>query len=464
VPDSREQILRQLPKIDELLRCDEAAGVGAPRWAMVEALRAEVEGLRRGILDGGQSVAVDWERVRRRTEVLVRPSLRRVVNATGVVLHTNLGRAPLPEAALEETVRVARGYSSLEYDVEEGKRGSRHSHLEALLRDLTGAEAAAVVNNNAAAVLLCLSACAAGREAVVSRGELIEIGGSFRIPDVMAMSGARLVEVGTTNKTHPADYQRAIGPDTAVLLKVHRSNFQVIGFTAEVEPPELVAMARGREVLVLIDLGSGSLVPPADLIRLGLPAEPDVRGAVASGADLVTFSGDKLLGGPQAGIIAGRAESVARVKKHPLMRAVRPDKLTLAALHATLRLYRDGERDAIPTLAMLGARPEALRARAEELVRRIGWSNNGHRAVEVVSCRSAVGGGALPGCDLESWAVALSAGSADAIDAALRRGEVPVIGRIVDDRLLLDVRTLVGEEDLAAAAAAARRALEELTG
>jgi len=329
VAEARE-LLRRLPKIDDLLRRDEAQGLTAPRWAVLEALRGEVEALRQGILSGGSAqVEVDWAGVRRRAEELARPSLRRVINATGVVLHTNLGRAPVAPAALEEAVAIARGYSNLEYEVAEGRRGSRHAHLEAVLRDLTGAEAAAVVNNNAAAVMLCLSALAGGREVVVSRGELIEIGGSFRIPDVMRLSGARLVEVGTTNKTHAADYERAIGPDTALLLKVHRSNFHMVGFTAEVELGELVALGRARGVPTMMDLGSGCLLPPAEVAALGLPAEPDVRGAVASGVDLVSFSGDKLLGGPQAGVIAGRAAAVALAKKHPLMRAVRPDKLTI---------------------------------------------------------------------------------------------------------------------------------------
>ena len=462
MPEARE-LLRRLPKIDELLRRDEAQGLSAPRWAVLEALRREVEALRQGILSGASArVEVDWGAVRRRAEELARPSLRRVVNATGVVLHTNLGRAPLAPAALEEAAAIARGYSNLEYEVAEGRRGSRHAHLEAVLRDLTGAEAAAVVNNNAAAVLLCLSALAAGREVVVSRGELIEIGGSFRIPDVMRLSGARLVEVGTTNKTHPADYERAIGGDTALLLKVHRSNFHIVGFTAEVELGELVALGRARGVATMMDLGSGCLLPPAEVAALGLPAEPDVAGAVASGVDLVTFSGDKLLGGPQAGVIAGRADAVALVKKHPLMRAVRPDKLTLAALHATLRLHRDGRAGEVPVIAMLRAGAAELAARAEDLARRIRVAVDGAATVEVVECRSAIGGGALPDAELTSFAVAIAGPAPDALDAALRAGEVPVVGRIAEDRLLLDVRTLAGGDEIALCAAAAVRALAEV--
>jgi len=461
VVESRD-LLRQLPKIDELLRREELQEIGLPRWAVVEALRAEVDRLRQGILSGRSSATeVDWEQVKRRADDLVRPSLRPVINATGVVLHTNLGRAPLAAAALEAAVEVARGYCNLEYEVAAGQRGSRHAHLEALLRDLTGAEAAAVVNNNAAAVLLCLSALASGREVVVSRGELIEIGGSFRIPDVMRLSGARLVEVGTTNKTHPADYERAIGGDTALLLKVHRSNFHLVGFTSEVQLDQLVGIGRARGVRTMIDLGSGCLVPPAEMAALGLPPEPDVAGVVASGIDLVTFSGDKLLGGPQAGVIAGRADAIALVKKHPLMRVVRPDKLTIAALHATLRLHRDGRGGEVPVVAMLRAGDGELRARAEELAALIRAASNGAAAVEVVACHSAVGGGSLPDAELPSWAVSLSGPSPDRLDAALRAGEVAVVGRIAEDRLLLDVRTLQDGE-LARCAAEAIRALQEL--
>ena len=458
MPEARE-LLRRLPKIDDLLRRDEVQGLTAPRWAVLEALRGEVEGLRQGILSGGSAqVEVDWVGVRRRAEELARPSLRRVINATGVVLHTNLGRAPVAPAALEEVAAIARGYSNLEYEVAEGRRGSRHTHLEAVLRDLTGAEASAVVNNNAAAVMLCLSALAGGREVVVSRGELIEIGGSFRIPDVMRLSGARLVEVGTTNKTHAADYERAIGPDTALLLKVHRSNFHMVGFTAEVELGELVALGRARGVATMMDLGSGCLLPPAEVAALGLPPEPDVRGAVASGVDVVSFSGDKLLGGPQAGVIAGRAAAVALAKKHPLMRAVRPDKLTIAALHATLRLHRDGRAGEVPIIAMLRASGDELHARAEELAKRIRVASNGAAAIQVIACRSAIGGGALPDAELESWAVAIAGPPPDELDAALRAGAVAVVGRIAEDRLLLDVRTLLAD-DLAACAEAAVHAL-----
>ena len=455
--DARQTLLSRLPKIDDLLRLGEVGTWAAPRWAVVEALRREVDGLRRAILDGeSEAVAVDLDAARRRSEELARPSLRRVVNATGVVLHTNLGRAPLPAVALAAVVEVGRGYSNLEYDLAAGARGSRHAHVGALVAELCGAELAAVVNNNAAAVLLALAACAAGREVVVSRGELIEIGGSFRIPDVMALSGARLVEVGTTNKTRLSDYERAIGPDTALLLQVHRSNFRLVGFTEEVAAADLAGLARRRGLLSMIDLGSGSFVEGAELAALGLPPEPDVRAAVASGVDLVAFSGDKLLGGPQAGIVAGTRDTLARLRAHPMMRALRPDKLTLAALEATFRLVRDRRGDEIPVLAMLRAGDAELRARADDLAARVAAGGAG--TAEVIACRSAVGGGALPGGELPSWAVAL-AGPADALDRALRAAPVPVVGRIADGRMLLDVRTLVAEDDLDDAAAAARAAL-----
>ncbi|HEY3358134.1 MAG TPA: L-seryl-tRNA(Sec) selenium transferase, partial [Polyangia bacterium] len=341
-----------------------------------------------------------------------------------------------------------------------GERGSRHDHLEGLLGELCGAEAACVVNNNAGAVLLALAALAAGREVVVSRGELVEIGGSFRVPDVMRASGALLREVGTTNKTHPEDYRRALGPATALLLKVHRSNFAVVGFTAEVAVPDLVAIGGAAGVPVMMDLGSGCLV---DLARDGLPAEPTAGAVLAAGADLVTFSGDKLLGGPQAGIICGRAAAVAEVRRHPLMRALRPDKLTLAALEATLALYRDGAEGEIPALAMLRQDLGTLGARAAALAAAIARGGAPDLAAEVVRLRSAVGGGALPLHEPESCAVALATPRhpAAALEARLRAHDPPVIGRIAEGRLLLDVRTLTDAdlEDVAHAACAAAGAL-----
>jgi L-seryl-tRNA(Ser) seleniumtransferase len=452
----RQSILRQLPKIDELLKRSELCELSYPRWAVVEAARREVDDLRRAILDGkSEATDVDVEAVVRRTEELVKPSLRSLVNATGVALHTNLGRAPIPEAALQSVMEIARGYSNLEYDIEVGTRGSRHGHLAQLVVDITGAEDAVVVNNNAGAVMLALSAMAHGKSVIVSRGELIEIGGSFRIPDVMRLSGAHLVEVGTTNKTRARDYEQAIDDQTALLLKVHRSNFDIVGFTEEAPLEELVELGRERGVASMFDLGSGVLLDTRELIAMGLPAEPSVRATVATGVDVVTFSGDKLLGGPQAGIIAGRKEAVAAARKHPLMRALRPDKLTIAALHATLSLYRDGRAHTdVPTIAMLSAPLEQLRSRAEGLLSQIGDPPQGF-TLELVTCESAVGGGALPTATLPSWGVALGGANAQSIDAGLRRGAVAVIGRVSDDQLVLDVRTIADSEFEAVATAVA---------
>jgi L-seryl-tRNA(Ser) seleniumtransferase len=442
----------ELPKVDEVLRRPEIAGSPLPRWALVEAVRREIGARRQSLLAGtAADPEVPSESVVERARSLARPSLRRVVNATGVVLHTNLGRAPLAARAVERVVEVARGYTNLEYEVDARARGSRHDHVAGLLTALTGAEAAIVVNNGAAAVLVSLAALAAGREVVVSRGELIEIGGAFRVPDVMRASGARLVEVGTTNKTHLADYAAALGPDTALLMKVHRSNFAMVGFVAEAGIAELAALSRERAVPILHDLGSGALVDPAELAA-ALPAEPTVTAQLAAGASVVTFSGDKLLGGPQAGVVCGAADLIARVKKHPLMRAVRPDKMTLAALEATLELYRDGRaRTEVPVVAMLSVALEVLAARARRLATVAGGG------VEVIAVTSAVGGGALPLAEPPSFAVAL-AGAADALDARLRAADPPVVGRIADGRLLLDVRT-IGDDEIDAVGAAVRSAL-----
>jgi L-seryl-tRNA(Ser) seleniumtransferase len=448
--------LRALPKVDDVLRRPDVAALPLPRWALVEAIREGVEVRRRSVLAGGELAELGVDEVRARAAARSRPSLRPVLNATGVVLHTNLGRAPLAPSAIERIAAIAAGYSNLEYELDERSRGSRHDHLQGILTALTGAPAAVAVNNNAAAVMLALAALAAGREVVVSRGELIEIGGSFRVPDVMRASGARLVEVGTTNKTHARDYADAIGPNTALLMKVHRSNFAVVGFTAEVSNEELVRMGRERGVPVMIDLGSGTIVDPQALEGAGLPHEPTVGAAVASGAELVTFSGDKLLGGPQAGIILGSEALVTKVRKHPLMRALRPDKLTLAALEATLELYRDGTaRTLVPALRMLGATADELSARARKLAQLVG--SPADIEVTVVSVTSAVGGGALPTAEPASWAVALRSPtrSAEALEAGLRAAEPPVVGRIAEGLLLLDVRTLDDGDFTAVAAAVA---------
>ena len=420
--------LRDLPSVDELVRgVDDPLAVAAAR-AVLERAREEIRaGAEPGDLLGRLAAELAAAR---------RPALRRVLNATGVVVHTNLGRAPLPEAALER-VRAAAGYANLEYDLSSGSRGSRQDHLAPLLRRLTGAESALVVNNNAAALLLALAALAEGREVVVSRGELIEIGDGFRIPDVLARSGARLVEVGTTNRTRASDYERAVGPETALLLRVHPSNFRVVGFAERPGAAELAAVARRHEVPLVDDLGSGALVE--------LEGEPTPRAALAAGADLVCFSGDKLLGGPQAGIAAGRADLVERLRRHPLQRALRPDKLTVAALEGTLALYLDRPQE-VPVLRMLREPAAAVRARAERL------AELGGGAVEETVARA--GGGALPLAELASFACAVE----EPLAAALRGHEPPVIGVVRDGRTLLDCRTLTDAEadEVAAAVHACR--------
>jgi L-seryl-tRNA(Ser) seleniumtransferase len=449
-----QQALRQLPAVDEVVRTLDFDG--APRWAVVEAVRQEIAELRRRVLEGelrATAPAVEADAVRRRVRQLLEPSLRPVINATGVVLHTNLGRAPLGPAVLGRIAEVAGGYSTLEYQLDQRRRGSRHTHAAQILCQLCGAEDAVVVNNNAAAVFLALAALAHGREVVVSRGELIEIGGSFRLPDVMAASGACLREVGTTNRTHLADYVGAMGEQTALLLKAHRSNFAVVGFTAEVEPQELVALGRERGVPTMFDLGSGCLIDPGEL---GLPGEVTVQQAVGWGFDLVTFSGDKLLGGPQAGIIVGKGEMVARLRAHPLMRPLRPDKMTLSGLLATLECYRDDTaRETLPALRMLATPAAELRRRAARLRGQLRRGLASPWTFEVVQVASRVGGGALPLASPTSFAVAVTHPelSADRIEAALRQGDPPVIARIEEDRLLLDLRTV--EPDRVAALARA---------
>jgi L-seryl-tRNA(Ser) seleniumtransferase len=373
-------------------------------------------------------------------------SLRPVINATGVVLHTNLGRALLSPLAVERLAITAAAYSNLELDLATKERGSRYSHVEPLLRRLSGAEDALVVNNNAAAVLLALETFGNGKEVVVSRGELIEIGGEFRIPDIMRRSGARLREVGTTNRTHPRDYAEAIGPETALLLKVHSSNYRVVGFTASVSSRELADIGRARGVPVMEDLGSGSFI---DLRPYGFPYEPTVPEVVAAGVDLVSFSGDKLLGGPQAGIVVGRGAIVSRLKKNPLNRALRIDKLTLAALEATLYAYEAGDPlETVPALRMLTEPLGSVRSRARRVLRLLGPDARTRLGARLVEDQAQVGGGALPTVVLPTAAVAVGSThvSARTLDEALRIGEPAVIGRIADDRLLLDCRTVLASQ------------------
>src|ERR687887_1247855 len=426
--------LRDLPSVDELARkLDDPLAVDAARAVLARA--------RETIAAGGSPEDLD-ALLRAEVRALRAPRLRRVLNATGVLVHTNLGRAPLAEHALERVVEAARGYSNLEYELAEGRRGSRQEHVAAALRRLTGAEAALVVNNNAAAVLLALAALAEGREVVVSRGELIEIGDGFRIPDVLARSGARLREVGTTNRTRASDYERAVGPETGALLRVHQSNFRVVGFTEQPTVAELAEVARRHGLPLVDDLGSGVLV--------ALEGEPSARNSLAAGADLVCFSGDKLLGGPQAGVVVGRAELVERLRRHPLQRAVRADKLTLAALEGTLALYVEPARAAheVPVLRMLGEPAESVRSRAARLAEAVGG--------EVEETVARVGGGALPLAEIPSFACAVE----EELAVPLRDGEPPVVGIVRDGRLLLDCRTLgdAEVEEVAAAVALAREA------
>jgi L-seryl-tRNA(Ser) seleniumtransferase len=388
-------------------------------------------------------------------------SLRRVLNATGVVIHTNLGRSPLAEAALAQIREIGAHYSNLEYDLAQGVRGSRHDHLEGLLRELTGAEAALVLNNNAAAVLLALRALALGREVIISRGQLVEIGGSFRLPEIMAESGALLREVGATNKTHLKDYERAITLETAMLLKVHPSNFRIVGFTSEVSLPELAALGRKYNLLVVEDLGSGCLV---DLSRYGLEREPTVQETLKAGADLVLISGDKLLGGPQAGLALGSREVVARLRAHPLTRALRPDKLTLAALEATLRLYLEEAQAmaTVPTLRMLSRPAAELDRQAKSLARSLRRALGSRVQVRVVDSVGRVGGGALPQSSLPGRALALAVPDLPPtqLEARLRQARPPIIARIEHDTLLLDMRTLL-PDDLPVLKAALEGALSE---
>jgi L-seryl-tRNA(Ser) seleniumtransferase len=419
-----------------------------PHLLIREAAQKIVDLLRQQILDEQAPLPkLDLETVADlvATEVkqMARPSLRKVINVTGTLLHTNLGRAPLCKEALQAISNVAMGYSNLEYDLDDGKRGKRFTHVEELICKLTGGEAATVVNNNAGAVMLILAALAGGRSALVSRGELIEIGGSFRIPDIMAASGVTLREVGTTNKTHLKDYSDAINNDTALILKVHTSNYRILGFTEAVTGEELAGLAHRHNIPVLEDLGSGLLI---DLSSYGLPYEPTVRESLQTGIDLVTFSGDKLLGGPQAGIIVGNREAIHQVRKHPMARALRIDKLTLAALEATLRLYIDPHKamEQIPTLKMLTLPERALWLRCETMLPQIVEAINGEGSCEIIEAPATVGGGALPLTELPGWVIAISptALSLNELTISLRRCEPPVIGRIQDDRFLVDPRTL----------------------
>jgi L-seryl-tRNA(Ser) seleniumtransferase len=457
VPD-----FRVIPSIDELRRRPAVIALEAQfgSAAAIDALRTAAGELRRSIAAAARA-PLSEEEAAAQIESLAASSLtahfgyslRPVINATGVVLHTNLGRAPLAAAALDRIREVARGYSSLEYDVERGARGRRDLHAEALLRRLTGAEAAVVVNNNAAATLLILAALASGREVIVSRGELVEIGGGFRVPEIMAQSGAVLREVGTTNKTRAGDYAAAVTDRTALILRVHPSNFRVLGFTERPMLREVIEVGRRLNVAVAEDLGSGLLAGPE---RHRLDDEPSVEETIAAGVDVCCFSGDKLLGGPQAGIIAGRLASIDRIRRHPLMRALRVDKMTYAALEATLLEYAAGRADrTVPARRMLAMSADDIRARAERLAAELNalprWR------AELLEGRSAVGGGSAPGSELPTVLVSIDrpGESADAVATRIRQARPPIIARIEDGRVLLDLRTVAEAEDSVLAAALA---------
>ena len=434
--------LRSLPSVDSLLAQAAARELLQlhSRELAVEALRAELADTRQSILEAQKvdfSPAAIIQRTGNRLRKESQPSLRPVINATGVIIHTNLGRAPLSDAALEAMRAAANAYSTLEFDLDSGQRGSRLVHATELLRDLTGAEAALVVNNNASALVLILSALATGREAVISRGQLVEIGGGFRIPDIMAQSGAHLVEVGTTNRTRLADFAGAITDQTSMLLRVHSSNFKQIGFVQQPSLAEFAALARREQLLAVDDLGSGTLI---DTAQFGLDHEPTVQESIAAGVDLLCFSGDKLLGGPQAGIILGKADAVDRLKAHPLARALRVDKLTYAALLATLAQYRRGEAlTQIPVWRMISRSLDDIAATAQRWAKLTGGA--------VVAGESTVGGGSLPGATLPTRLLALDCPAPEALKTALRQAEPPVIARIAAGQVLLDPRTVLPQQE-----------------
>lgn len=472
-PSLREQLLRKIPSVDEILSRSEIADLlkTHPRAVVVAAIRNGLARLRSEILnkeklsdleDGLFSFEHLNPLFQREIELQIQPQLRRVINATGVVIHTNLGRSPLHPSALQHMMDVARNYSNLEYDLDLGERGSRYSHVEGILCRLSGAESAMVVNNNAGAVLLALNTLAEVKEVIVSRGELVEIGGAFRIPDVMKRSGALLREVGTTNRTYISDYQKAIGPQTALLLKVHTSNFRVMGFTSDTSLQELVQLGRQHHLPVMNDLGSGCFL---DLTQYGLEKEPTVQEAIKTDVDVVTFSGDKLLGGPQAGIILGKKNFLDQIKINPLTRALRIDKLTLAALESTLLLYLDEERamEEIPTLQMLKVNLSILKKRGRRLLKRLSETIKKRTEIALRKDISQVGGGALPLQELPTIVLALKPidFSVNSLEESLRKVEPPIISRISKDELILDMRT-VFDEEIPLLAAGIEKALKHL--
>jgi len=449
--NEKQKVLSRIPSVDELLKSPEGTRwlSAFPRKIVIQAIRAALEAERVKLL-AGQTADVASDALLVGIDAGIKKlsscSLLPLINATGIVLHTNLGRAVLSEKALENIVKVGRGYSNLEYDLETGKRGKRHVHTKRLLRQITGAEDALIVNNNAAAVLLCLNTMAKDREVVVSRSELVEIGGSFRVPDVMAASSAVLREVGTTNKTHLHDYANALNDNTALILKVHQSNYQIIGFTSDVAIDELVLLGRKQKIPVMYDLGSGCLV---DLKPYGIHTEPTVQEIVKAGVDLVSFSGDKLLGGPQGGIIVGKKKYTERIQKNPIARALRVDKLTIAAFEATLLAYMDIEcaKDTVPVLQMLLQPAEKIKQRARRIAAMLRKAA-GIADIRVVQDMSKAGGGSLPDAEFQTFAVQIRPGgiSVNELEGRLRKGSPPVIARIRGDALLLDARTVREQE------------------
>jgi len=452
--EKKKELLQALPKVDEAMASiTQEMHQKIPSMLLKKIVRKAIDEERHRILHDSDAyiplTAGEWQnRFLKRVHEGLRNNLRRVINGTGVVIHTNLGRSLLSHEAAAQLLQCGRFYTNLEFDLPSGKRGSRYSLVEELLCDLTGAEAALVVNNNAAAVLLVIETLAKGREAIVSRGELVEIGGSFRIPDVMAKSGATLVEVGATNRTHLYDYQRAINEATSLLMKVHMSNFRMLGFTKEVSTEEMVGLAREHKVTVMEDLGSGCLL---DLRGYGLPRERTVQEVVNTGVDIVTFSGDKLLGGPQAGIIAGKKEAIDRIKKNPLNRALRIDKFTLAALESVLRCYYDTTSQAlakIPTLRMLTEDRSIIKKRAQRVMRKLKRREVTRCSFKLSPTVSQTGGGAIPEYGLDSWALILRPAdiSVNGFEKAMRNGGLPVVGRIENDSFVIDFRTVQDDD------------------
>ncbi|MFQ3573189.1 MAG: L-seryl-tRNA(Sec) selenium transferase [Thermodesulfovibrionales bacterium] len=448
-----KELLSNLPSVDELLRSQEVETwlQSYPRLYVLKAIRDTIDSKRKAILSS-RPVSIEKNNllteICERIESLCSYSLRSLINATGIVIHTNLGRSVLSDDIMDHVKEVSTSYSTLEYDIEQGKRGKRYSHVQRLLRDITGAEDALVVNNNAGAVFMCLREMAKGKEVIVSRGELVEIGGSFRVPDVMAESGAILREVGTTNKTHLHDYERAINENTALFLKVHQSNFRTIGFVKLVDIEELVGLGKMHKIPVMFDLGSGCLI---DLKPYGIHIEPTVQQIVKSGCDIVTFSGDKLLGGPQGGVIAGKKEFIDRISKNPLMRALRVDKMTLSAFEAVLMKYLDLDKalQYIPTLKMLLQPVEEIRQRAININEKLMASeSNKFLESSVIEDESQAGGGSLPEVSLRTYVVSLKPQriTVNALESRLRLGKPPVITRIKDDALILDARTIQDRE------------------